>query len=389
MTQGKRRLVTEAGRANPVRSVHVWTPRGHPGLPLVVVTHLDVYATIHQHGVASLPNETGGFLLGRVSFDAQGQTWLVEIDEALPVDPGQQDPVHFSFDWRDVDRVRTYRQERDKALIGWYHTHPALPLFLSETDLDRAHRVLFAEPFQVALVYDPVRGRAGYFYWEAPQTIDPTQADWREFVIAVQDEGQARDADAQTPPLPLVVESPGAGQVPEEPAPADGPNTPVQTHIETSRLPASELERAASAEPSTPPMGTPAAAAANAMARAALEGVPLVAVPPKSPTPPPAPGGSSTAQVPGVTHVSNGADEPRTLMMTSSYPEVATTPAPMPVPQSPTAPAAVPVALAPPASAAAAAPSRRWMMILLVIALVSLGFSAGLVAMLMLGKLRF
>ena len=45
----------------------------------------------------------------------------------------------------------------------------------------------FLEPFQVALVYDPVRARAGYFFWEGAQRIDPGQASWREFDIAFTD----------------------------------------------------------------------------------------------------------------------------------------------------------------------------------------------------------
>src|SRR5205807_3107863 len=77
-----------------------------------------------------------------------------------------------------------------KALIGWYRTQPDRGIFLSETDLERTRRVLFSEPFQVALVYDPVRGRAGYFFWEGAQTIDAAQAAWREFDIAI-----AFDAD--------------------------------------------------------------------------------------------------------------------------------------------------------------------------------------------------
>jgi hypothetical protein len=131
----------------------------------------------------------------------------VEIDEALPVEPLSQDPVHFSFTWRDVDRVRNHRESQRKALIGWYHTHPDLGIFLSETDLEKTHRVLFGEPFQLALVYDPVRRRAGYFIWEGPQIIDASQAAWREFEIAIADE-------------PLVVE-PAAATIPEPPAARD------------------------------------------------------------------------------------------------------------------------------------------------------------------------
>jgi proteasome lid subunit RPN8/RPN11 len=180
----KRRLVEEAGRVNPVVPVHVWRSPASAAVDIVIVTALDVYATVHEHAVSSLPNETGGFLVGRVGFDARDESWHVAVEEAVLVTPSEQYPTHFQFTWRDVDRVRTYREGQGKALLGWYHTHPDFGVFLSETDLEKTHRVLFNEPFQIALVYDPVRARAGYFFWEGAQRIDPSQADWREFDIA-------------------------------------------------------------------------------------------------------------------------------------------------------------------------------------------------------------
>lgn len=184
MSTARKRIIQEPERVNPVEPVHIWrTPPGAP-IEMLVVAHLSAYSDIHRQSVSSLPNETGGFLVGRVACDQRG-CWHVEIEQAVPVEPVSQDPVHFTFTWKDVDRVRSYREERGKALLGWYHTHPDLGIFLSETDLERTHRVLFSEPFQIALVYDPVRGRAGYFFWEGPQQIDAARADWREFEILV------------------------------------------------------------------------------------------------------------------------------------------------------------------------------------------------------------
>jgi proteasome lid subunit RPN8/RPN11 len=187
----------EAQRANPVRSVHFWQSPPGAGTEVSLIAHLPVYLAIHDHALGALPNETGGFLLGHVATDPLRRSWHLEIDEALPVEPLTQTPVHFSFSWRDVDRVRTYREERQKALLGWYHTHPDIGIFLSDTDLDKTHRRLFGELFQIALVYDPVRRRAGYFFWEGPQLIDASEASWREFEIAF--ESDAEEAVPQRP----------------------------------------------------------------------------------------------------------------------------------------------------------------------------------------------
>jgi proteasome lid subunit RPN8/RPN11 len=192
MSTGKSRLSERVERANPVVPVHVWKSPPGAAVDLIIVTGLDVYSAIHNHSVCSLPHETGGFLLGRVGFDAGADCWHIEIDQAVPITPLENDPVHFSFGWQDVDRIRRQREEQGKAVVGWYHTHPDMGIFLSETDLERTHRVLFSEPFQIALVYDPVRGRAGYFFWEGLQQIDSSEADWREFQIAVEDEQAER-----------------------------------------------------------------------------------------------------------------------------------------------------------------------------------------------------
>ena len=197
VTAPKKRLVQSAERVNPIAEVHIWRTPAEAPVEIVVVAHLAAYSLIHQHAIGGLPNETGGFLMGRVAYDQRDGAWHVEIEEAVPIEPSEQDPTHFAFTWRDVDRVRTYREERSTALVGWYHTHPDLGVFLSATDVERTHRVLFSEPFQVALVYDPVRGRAGYFFWEGPQTIDTSRAEWREFdIAAAPEEAEATEITA-------------------------------------------------------------------------------------------------------------------------------------------------------------------------------------------------
>ncbi len=194
MSSGRKRLLAEAERVNPVIPVHVWRSPAGASTEILIVAHLNVYSTIHEHCISALPNETGGFLLGHVGFDSDENCWHVEVDEAVSLELSEQTPAYLSFTWRDVNRIRTYREDRFKALVGWYHTHPDMGIFLSDTDLDKTHRILFAEPFQIALVYDPVRRSAGYFFWEGPQKIDAAQADWREFRIAV-DERESDDAE--------------------------------------------------------------------------------------------------------------------------------------------------------------------------------------------------
>lgn len=170
--------------ANPIIRVHAYKAEDSDGAcSMNLFTYHSVYSVIMEQAISALPNETGGFLLGQTGFDPDCGSWYNWIDEAVPIDATEANPVHFSFSWKDVDRVRAHRERQGKALIGWYHTHPGLGIFLSETDLEKTHQQLFNELFQVALVYDPISGRAGYFFRETSGFLDSGIASRREFQL--------------------------------------------------------------------------------------------------------------------------------------------------------------------------------------------------------------
>jgi proteasome lid subunit RPN8/RPN11 len=68
------------------------------------------------------------------------------------------------------------REERhpNKEVVGWYHTHPGLDIFLSEWDL-MIHRNFFRQEWQVALVVDPHQDAGGFFVWAGEDILDPQQ----------------------------------------------------------------------------------------------------------------------------------------------------------------------------------------------------------------------
>jgi proteasome lid subunit RPN8/RPN11 len=151
--------------ANPVEDVHIWEyePAKSHGAAIQVVTQTSVYDVICQQAREALPNETGGFLMGQIGRDIARRRWHLFVDCAEPVIPVEAAPTHFSFTWRDVERVRSLREKKGRALVGWYHTHPDLGVFLSQTDVEKTHNRLFNDEFQIALVLDPVQGTAAYF----------------------------------------------------------------------------------------------------------------------------------------------------------------------------------------------------------------------------------
>jgi 26S proteasome regulatory subunit N11 len=180
-----RRLIEDSFQpANPIVRVHSWkAPAIDRPSAMNLLTHHSVYEAIMEQSEVALPNETGGFLLGYTGFDPDCGSWYNWIDQAVPIKPVEADAVHFSFTWRDVDEIRNRRERERKSLIGWYHTHPGLGIFLSDTDLLKTHQQLFNELFQVALVYDCISGRAGYFFREPSGFLDAGIASWREFQL--------------------------------------------------------------------------------------------------------------------------------------------------------------------------------------------------------------
>jgi proteasome lid subunit RPN8/RPN11 len=60
----------------------------------------------------------------------------------------------------------------DKQIVGWYHTHPGMGVFLSPYDT-WLHHHFFPEPWQVALVIDPHSATGGFFIRQADGALDP------------------------------------------------------------------------------------------------------------------------------------------------------------------------------------------------------------------------
>lgn len=47
----------------------------------------------------------------------------------------------------------------DLCLLGWFHTHPGYTPYLSKIDLECNHNLFYVQPFQVAIVLDPLTNR--------------------------------------------------------------------------------------------------------------------------------------------------------------------------------------------------------------------------------------
>ncbi len=126
---------------------------------------------IEGHAAQDLTRELGGVLLGESGHDDNGH--YVKVRASLPVRTADHGPVHFTFtadSWAQLHQERSQRYP-ELDIVGWYHTHPNLGVFYSADDVV-VHKAAFVLPWQVGLVYDPVRGEGCLVGWQKARGSD-------------------------------------------------------------------------------------------------------------------------------------------------------------------------------------------------------------------------
>lgn len=144
-----------------------------PGQVRVAMTQLSL-RQIEGHAIRDLSRELGGVLLGEKGRDDQGH--YVKVRATLPVRTADHGPVHFTFTadaWAQLHQERSQRYP-ELDIVGWYHTHPNLGVFYSADDVV-VHKAAFVMPWQVGLVYDPVRGEGCLVGWRQPRGAHETE----------------------------------------------------------------------------------------------------------------------------------------------------------------------------------------------------------------------
>jgi proteasome lid subunit RPN8/RPN11 len=132
---------------------------------LPIFIDVDVLAEIEAHAQSDTSVELGGVLLGGQFEDEDGEPFVLVLD-SLRAEHYQSSGSHFKFThdtWTEITRQRDGFAD-DLQMVGWYHTHPNLGVFLSSMDRFICEN-FFNRPLDVALVVDPLRGDRGWFYW--------------------------------------------------------------------------------------------------------------------------------------------------------------------------------------------------------------------------------
>jgi proteasome lid subunit RPN8/RPN11 len=133
-----------------------------------IYMHLEVWNHLWKYSKDNQNREVGGVLVGKTVMDSG-----VSILEVTGFIEGRHMKEKFSSltftheTWNDIN-TRRKEEYPDKKIVGWFHTHPGHGIFLSRYDLF-IHQNFFPGKDQIAVVFDPLRTRYGFFVWEADQ----------------------------------------------------------------------------------------------------------------------------------------------------------------------------------------------------------------------------
>lgn len=122
-----------------------------------------VYDAINQHVSADLEREYGGFLLGTVHETELGDRYIL-IDASTPAQFTKANEVRLNFTNDTFLQLANERATifQEKEVLGWYHSHPKMDIFLSSLDV-WIHNGYFKESYKVALVVEPQKHLGGFF----------------------------------------------------------------------------------------------------------------------------------------------------------------------------------------------------------------------------------
>lgn len=123
-----------------------------------------VVRAIEEQAKENAEIEVGGVLLGAFYRGDGGS--FIEVIDFIEAGAARSTGVSLTFTHDTWELIHAEQAKRGPGLmiVGWYHTHPGLGVFLSNED-EFIHTSYFTDPWQVALVVDPVYDNWGCFKW--------------------------------------------------------------------------------------------------------------------------------------------------------------------------------------------------------------------------------
>lgn len=128
-----------------------------------------VFREVDGHTHNDLGREVGGMLVGQARRTPEGDLYIV-VEASLSARQVVHGPSHLTFTTGSlVDLLNRLEDELPgQQVVGWYHSHPGMSIFLSSMDV-WLHSHFFPEPWHVALVIDPCADEGGFFHYAGGQ----------------------------------------------------------------------------------------------------------------------------------------------------------------------------------------------------------------------------
>ena len=148
-------------------------------LPVVLIQQQPLMEMI-DHSIAGSPMEIAGHLLGFPIILANGLLGTY-IERAVRASV-QASRSHFVLNPETFDRINAECKETNTILVGYYHSHPSIGIFLSGIDTENI-RTHYAANYNIAVVVDPsqksrARGLGiGFFGWSKSKEIKRVPAE--------------------------------------------------------------------------------------------------------------------------------------------------------------------------------------------------------------------
>lgn len=138
-------------------------PQEEPSLAALYIRR-QAWQDVLSHLGSNLKVEQGGLLLGRALHDTAKNLSILLIEQTVVAPEGVETTHSFSYTSETWQAIFPQIQQmpEDWTILGSYHSHPNMGVFLSKTDL-ATQADIFSHPWQIAVVVDPVRNEAGFF----------------------------------------------------------------------------------------------------------------------------------------------------------------------------------------------------------------------------------
>ena len=152
----------------PIRWTDTTAPDPLPLLPgradlIDVWVAPEVDTTVKTH-LASASVELGGLLVGIAharTLEGQPVVTHLSLLKAIPAEQSEGTSVSLKMGTA-VWTAAQHALAPGERIIGWYHSHPGLSAFFSETDR-QTQRAFFSHAFSVGWVIDPWTGDEAFF----------------------------------------------------------------------------------------------------------------------------------------------------------------------------------------------------------------------------------